>query len=233
MSKAQVFRDVCVGLFFITAAGFVGLTAYEARRFSAFAEVETRSMLDIVKKRDAQLGVVLKQVGELAEETHYDNRASAETMAVILRDVSELVGETRRALPAVLGTIQEARVLVASINEDASKLTDEGVQTMHSVRAVLASAELAIEGLDVEIRAGGKVTRKALDDLDTALLSLDKVLSDPNIAGTLDHVKQSSENLAESTKSVDVALRPLREKARLLKIILLKAVGMININPFQ
>jgi intracellular sulfur oxidation DsrE/DsrF family protein len=232
MSKAQIFKDVCVGLFFITAAGFVGVTAYEARRLSAYAEMETRTMVGLVKERDEQLKGILKSVGELVNETHYDNRASAETVTVILRDVAELVRETRQVLPEVVVTIREAKVLMASINEDAAALSGAGVQSMQSVQTMLAAAETAVEGLDVEVKAGGKVTRKAVEDLDKALLSLDLVLADPNITATLGHVRQSSENLAESTKSVDIALRPLREKAKLLKIILLRALGMIRINPF-
>jgi len=54
------------------------------------------------------------------------------------------------------------------------------------------------------------------------------LIEDPDIQKILASSADTSEHLAESAKSVDIAMRPWRERANLLKTILLKAVGMVK-----
>ena len=75
--------------------------------------------------------------------------------------------------------------------------------------------------------AGGDVAG-TFHQLDLAIGNVNTLLEDPNIQKILASSADTSDHLAESAKSVDIAMRPWRQKASQLRMILEKAMGMIK-----
>jgi hypothetical protein len=62
-----------------------------------------------------------------------------------------------------------------------------------------------------------------------AVKDFDALLADPHVQEILANTAKTSDHIAESAKSVDIALRPWRQKANQLKMILGKLAGMLKV----
>jgi hypothetical protein len=78
------------------------------------------------------------------------------------------------------------------------------------------------------MREGGDIadTFKALNQ---SVQDFDKLIADPNIQRILAASASTSEHLADSSESVEIALRPWRKKANQLKMVVTKLLGMLKI----
>ena len=68
--------------------------------------------------------------------------------------------------------------------------------------------------------------------VDKVIVDVDRQINNPDLYAITNNVKDITGNTAEITKTVDITTRPLREKVKLVKLILLRLIGMIRIQPF-
>ncbi len=174
-----------------------------------------------LSERDDQVKGVLTDVGDLVNDTYWDNYASAQTTAVILRDTAEITHQIRETvLPNVNGLIGDTRVLVAGMKTDLDRLTASTDGTLTPLKASLENASSLLKTLDDQVKAGAPEARQTFIKVNKALDDLDKLIADPNVAKTLANVQEGTGSLKEAAESVNVALQPLREKISMLKTIL-------------
>ena len=97
-----------------------------------------------------------------------------------------------------------------------------------AVQAPLQRLDHLLATADAQLAANGQVTQKTLQDIAGAARDLDVLFADPNVSATLAHVAGTSEHLEESAKSIDIAMRPWREKASMLKTVISKALDLLK-----
>lgn len=73
---------------------------------------------------------------------------------------------------------------------------------------------------------------ETISSIDKVIVDIDKHLNNPDLYAITHNVKDITGNTAEITKTVDITTRPLREKVKLVKLVLLRIMGMIRIQPF-
>jgi hypothetical protein len=67
-----------------------------------------------------------------------------------------------------------------------------------------------------------------VQSLDKAIQDLDKVIADPAIKGSVVNVEKATASAANTLETVDIATRPFRERATMLKTVLMKVLGMVK-----
>lgn len=184
---------------------------------------------------------------QFAEQNYWEAVAQVETTTALLKATYDAVVDTNANLnggknvhglvqPGVLPTLQSAvtesqmmikalTMAVQAFQSDADELLGKGSPTYASAGALAA----LLATLDEQVKEGGPRLSKTLDELEKLVKDLDKLAADPNIALTLGHVEKTSGHIQNSAESVDLALRPLREKAAMLKIVLMKAIGLFRV----
>jgi hypothetical protein len=161
------------------------------------------------------------------QDSYWDIKAMLNTMAVLARDSEEFVHDFRAALIggpdsrglAHTGLVEEVRVLVADIHGPAvellkslDKVAGAATQVLVPLRQTLENIAALTARLDHELAAGSPKALATMDELNSAIHHLDVLLADPHIQRALAHVDGSAE-------SIDVALRPWRTKAKLIKVV--------------
>ena len=174
---------------------------------------------------------------------YWDAAASLESSAQASRDTEELIADLRVALvggrdsrgavhegvfPLAELLLGDARTLIQGMKADADALTKDAGAPLDSMKAALDNVGRLAADLDKAVRDGDPKAGQIANDLHTALGHLDALIADPNIKTTLAHTAGASGHLEEAAASVDLALRPLREKAHLLKVVLERALGLIK-----
>ena len=81
--------------------------------------------------------------------------------------------------------------------------------------------------LEKQMAAGGDVAG-SFHQLDLAVGNVNTLLEDPSIQKILASSADTSQHLAASAESIDIAMRPWRKKASQLKMLLEKALGMLK-----
>ena len=87
------------------------------------------------------------------------------------------------------------------------------------MREALQNVASLTSKLDIQMTTTGAGVDQIAKDLDKAINHVDDLLTDK-------HIKAALANVDESTKTVEIAIRPWREKAHLLKVILGKVLSM-------
>jgi len=122
------------------------------------------------------------------------------------------------------GVFPLCEILIQDLRQDLDRLTGSADATLKPLQSALANLAELTATLDSQVREASPQARHTIELLNQSLAELDTLLADPNIQKTL-------VNVEGSTESVDIALRPWRERAGLLKTILSKVVGMIKVDP--
>jgi len=199
----------------------------ELRSF-AVRELRTRLLA-----RDNQIAHVL----ETLDSTSKDHAAKID---VPLTNLRALTGDADDSLEQItmallddkFGLVPRATAMIDSFNVvamDADKATvtlnQEIVSTGAETRQQLKPLSQALTDLDgliqmaqAEIARNGAASASTITALNKAVVDADTLVSDPAIQQTLQHIDNS-------TESIDIALRPWRKKAALLKIILEKILN--------
>ena len=110
---------------------------------------------------------------------------------------------------------------------DLDKLSDSADGALKPLKSALENVAGLSADLEKQMAAGGDVAG-TFHQLDLAVGNVNTLIEDPNIQKILANSADTSQHLAESAKSVDLAMRPWRERAHFLKTILLKAIGMVK-----
>lgn len=179
---------------------------------------------------------LIKDLKDSADDNYYDVKASAQTTATILRQTSDLIADFRAqslggkdahgveqtgTVPLVNGLVAELKTSVQGVTADVHSLTQNTGEVTTALKSDLTDLDALIKTLDQQIKDGSpKVVatieslRKTIDDADTLLQpGIDAEGNPTGVAGIIYHTD-------ESMKSIDIALRVLREKLALAKRVL-------------
>lgn len=220
-------RDVAAVLALLSVAAFFGTLTYQAIKLPAQVGAKVDAVSAKLSAQDERLSKILDNVNSFVDETYYDNYANVQTTAVLLRELTETVRVAREELlPESTKLIKEATSLVASIKEDSHDMTVDAQGTLNNIDVLLTN-------VNEQVSSGSSKAGKTAEALEQALRSLDALLANKDNAAILSNVEKTTRHLGESAESVDIALRPWREKAKMLKAILSKALSMIRINPLS
>lgn len=190
-------------------------------------------VIERVKQRDEQIKSILKNTNDLIKENYWDTKANVETTAVILRDVSEITRTLRQELlPELVETVRGFRLLVKEIGHDVQALSASGNETIKATTDLVRQLDGLTAELEVQVKQGSPKILQTVESIDKVLVDIDKHINNPDLYAITNNVKDITGNTAEITKTVDITTRPLREKVKLVKIVLLRILGMIRIQPF-
>ena len=174
----------------------------------------------------------------------------ARTMPEISKSIGEASSNSAEASKATITTANEANRLLLSANS-----------VVGSLSVTMGQLQTSLEGLTLDTRAvlltAGKTTAKAgltFDQLtellkDTqaqidagspdarrSLVALAKLLEDPKLKESLDHldgtlanVEVGTKHAASTVETIDIATLPLREKASRVKRVIQTLLGLIKI----
>lgn len=190
-------------------------------------------VIERVKQRDDQIKSILNNTNDLVEENYWDTKANVETTAVILRDVSEITRTLRQEfLPELTETVKGFRLLAKEIGHDVQVLSASGNETIKATTELVRQLDSLTAELEVQVKQGSPKVLQTVESIDKVLVDMDKHINNPDLYAITNNVKDITGNTAEITKTVDITTRPLREKVKLIKIVLLRIMGMIRITPF-
>jgi hypothetical protein len=167
----------------------------------------------------------IKAAAAQSYQTSRAVEATAQESLVLVRgirtDTHDLMAEAR-------GTLHEATELERSLKTDLDRITGAADATVAATQAPLQQLDHLLATADAQLAANGQVTQTTLQDIAAAARDLDVLFADPNVSATLAHVAGTSEHLEESAKSIDIAMRPWREKASMLKTVISKALDLLK-----
>jgi hypothetical protein len=181
-----------------------------------------RTLIETVSRdyKDGDQGLYWDIAAMLAAST-----ASSRVTEEMLEDIrTALMGgaDTRGNLHQ--GVFPLCSLLIQDLRRDLDRLTGSADATLKPLQSALANLAELTATLDLQVRKASPQAQHTIELLNQSLAELDTLLADPNIQKTLAHVE-------DSTESVDIALRPWRQRASLLKTILSKVAGMIKVDP--
>lgn len=218
---------------YLSAAVLFSCLSYQAIYMPKLMEPRISQLVDRLEARDEQVRKLLKHADDVMEDNYWTTKANIETTAVILRDVSEITRQIRtEVMPELPLTVRELRALTVSLKEDISDLSASGSEALLASAELIRKLDRLTEGLEVQIRDGSPRVFQTLEHIDSVIVDIDKQVSNPDLYAIANNVKEITGSTAEIAKTTDIATRPLREKAKLIKIILLRLAGMIRIQPF-
>lgn len=178
------------------------------------------------------VNVLVKDGRASLDDNYFDVKASIETLTVMAKDSDDLVHDLRASLTGgrdISGTTRAGLLPEASeLLRSAKMLTDDLTGKVPELDAILLKMSVLESTLDTQIAAGGAGAAGSVAALTSTLADLDKLIASDDVKQILSNSAEASSSLKESAKSVDIMMRPLREKARLLKVILDKALGLVK-----
>ncbi len=192
-------------------------------------------------ERDAQLKSVLTHADQifldlekLIRTNSMDLGVMVETMTVAARDSEELVSDLRTALLGGKDTrgkshrgvtveltllLTDMRGLVNSLQKDINDLSISTNTALVPLQDTLKSLNSLTITLEKQVNAGSPEVMSTIQSLNKSVDDLDALLADKNIVKTIANAEKATLHTAQSMESVDMALRPWRQKAGLLKTV--------------
>ena len=225
----QVFRS----FMFVSIAVFFVFATIRLNKAPLYISSKIDPLLERVNQRDEQIKGILKHIDDTIKDNYWDTKANIETTAVILRDVSEIARTIRsEVLPETMGTLSEFRLLINEIKNDVQLLSTSGNEAVKETAELVRRLASLTSELETQIKQGSPKVYQTIESIDKVLIDIDKQISNPDLYAITNNVKDITGNTAEITKTVDITTRPLREKVKIVKLILLRLIGMIRIQPF-
>ncbi len=207
--------------------------SYQVMRVPEYLAARIDPVFNRINERDDQIKKILQHTDDIMEDNYWTTKANIETTAVILRDVSEIARQFKSdVMPEMAVTLKEFRLLTESLKEDFSDLSASGSEALIASASLIRKLEGLTEELEVQINTGSPKVFSTIENIDKILVDIDKHINNPDLYAITNNVKDITGSTAEIAKTTDIATRPLREKAKLIKIILLRVAGMIRIQPF-
>jgi hypothetical protein len=163
-----------------------------------------------------------------AAQSYQTSRSVEATARESLDLVRGLRTDTHDLLIEARGSLHEATELERALRQDLDRIAGTADVTVAAARAPLQQLDHLLATADAQLAANGQVTQKTLQDIAGAARDLDVLFADPDVSTTLAHVAATSEHLEESAKSIDIAMRPWREKASMLKTVISKALDLLK-----
>jgi hypothetical protein len=176
----------------------------------------------------SQLLATTGSVKAAAAQSYQTSRSVEATARESLDLVRGLRTDTHDLLIEARGSLREATELERALRQDLDRITGTADATVAAAQAPLQQLDHLLATADAQLAANGQVTQKTLQDIAGATRDLDVLFADPNVSATLAHVAGTSDHLEESAKSIDIAMRPWREKASMLKTVISKALELLK-----
>lgn len=130
--------------------------------------------------------------------------------------------------PVATGLLNSTKNLMEDARKDLNTLTDSANKALIPLKGTMENIEKLSADLERQMKEGGNLD-KTFQELAKSVEDFNKLLENEDIQKILASSARTSEHLAESAKSVDIALQPWRKKANQLKMILGKLAGMLKI----
>ncbi len=195
---------------------------FDCARNRACLSSQTAGMIGAARAASVQSYEASKAARATAQEVSGMVREARPHVVATVRNTEQATAELATAMKELSGIAGELRaglqLILASANTDLQQLD----ANLHSVQRLT-------DGLDAQIRAGGPVAAEDLRKLGAAIDSINALVSDPNVAKTLANTERATNGLAGAAESVDIALRPWRKRAGLLKTVLSRAFGVVKL----
>ncbi len=223
-------------LMYLSATAMFAVLSYQASGISARLDRWETAIAVPIQARDKQVSDVLGEVARVAktgreflDDSYYDAQSSSIKTAVVMTNVEEITTQIRDSLLPRMNNILtntdalllSATTVVKTMNEDAEKLGPEVLATTKSLNNLLQT-------LEKEIHEGSPEVTKTAKQLTATLGTLDNLLSGDGSA-ILHNTANITNHTGEITESIDMALRPLREKKSLFRRILSVLLGMVKV----
>jgi len=229
----NTFIQVARILMLLSIAVFFSFLTIQLNSAPAFISAKIDPIVERVKQRDDQVKVLLKHADDMVEENYWDTKSNVATTAVILRDVAEITTSIRRELlPEIKETVKDFRSLVKEVENDVQLLSSSGNETIKATTGLVRQLDSLTAEIESQVEKGSPKVFETISSIDKVIVDIDKHLNNPDLYAITHNVKDITGNTAEITKTVDITTRPLREKVKLIKLVLLRIMGMIRIQPF-
>ncbi len=177
--------------------------------------------------RDRQIGATLAQLNQYVTLATADARSNTDTIAVILRDVAEMTNTiNRQILPDVVdlvASIKASLSIVDSLKADLAQLTASTDADLKAVKPVLDNLATLLVSLDAAVQENSPKVQQIADQVSVAIADLDKTLASEDIRETIHHINGVS-------KSTDIIMQRMSQRAGKLKTIINTLLGAIKIN---
>lgn len=229
----NTFTQVARILMLLSIAVFFSFLTIQLNSAPAFISAKIDPIVERIKQRDDQVKVLLKHADDMVEENYWDTKSNVATTAVILRDVAEITTSIRRELlPEIKETVKDFRSLVKEVENDVQLLSSSGNETIKATTGLVRQLDSLTAELESQVEKGSPKVFETISSIDKVIVDIDKHLNNSDLYAITHNVKDITGNTAEITKTVDITTRPLREKVKLVKLVLLRIMGMIRIQPF-
>jgi len=169
-------------------------------------------------------------INKAAGQSEIASKKTTEMIDDVRPRVVLILDHTADDLNKAGALLDSARSLVDGMSKDAHALLVTANGAAGNAGDAVKRLAVLIDRIDAltlqlqgELKEGSQKAAQTARELNDALDTLNKLLADPGVAKTLAHVEGATGHLEESAKSVDMAMRPWREKAHLLKTIVQKA----------
>lgn len=173
---------------------------------------------------------------------YWDVKAALESSTVSARQSEAAIEDLRAGImggkdaagaihegifPAANSLLGSAKGIMDDSRRDLALIFDDDKGLLKPLKSSIDNIERLTLDLDREIQSGGNLD-KTFGELAVAVGDFNKLLNNEDITKILSSSADTSHSLAESAKSVEIALAPWRKKASQLKMILTKLLGMIK-----
>jgi paraquat-inducible protein B len=170
-----------------------------------------------------QMRQTVKQVGDQAQQTLIQIHRSSKDLSKDVKDLKEMTNATLfqvgDASHEVAQAAREQRIywkkdgeqtvkilghvdqLISSLNQDETKISNSTVVALTEVTTTLQTSQATLKASTETIQ------------------QTNKILSDPNIQQTLDHVNSTMANIQHTSQSIDQAIARMTKPKSLLKSI--------------
>ena len=135
--------------------------------------------------------------------------------------------EHEGVMPAATGLLGSLTDTSNHFRADLDKLSDSADGALKPLKGALENVAGLSADLEKQMAAGGDVAG-TFHQLDLAVGNVNTLLEDPSIQKILASSADTSQHLAASAESIDIAMRPFRKKASQIKMLLEKALGMMK-----
>ena len=230
-------KEISIIFFFLSFGTLACVMAMNVRPFdfTVLTKQATATLADI-QQTSAEVRKTVDDAKASWDDNYYTNKAMNETAAVTARQISEVIRKTdielfggkRDSGEPVHGTFEDIHTTLAvaqaftdGMTKDVLNVSDSARKSLEPLAKVVVDIDGTILRLNQQIDAQSPDLHLTVEHINQDLVDLDKLIADPHLSSTIAHVDGTME-------TVDIALRPWRKRAGLLKTILLHAVDLVK-----
>jgi chromosome segregation ATPase len=202
---------------------------FDCRRNPACLTSKVQGTMGAMTASAGQSVLASREIVATLKDVHPKTNAVLDETASAMRETKAAIAETRETIRETTALVHSMRADVEELAKSSNELVQSATQTLQPLRNSLDQIDQLSRELVHQVDAISPAALDTVQHLDQAVQDLDKLLADPDIQATLAHVSGTAGHLEGSAESIDIALRPWREKANMLKTVVSKALGLIKI----